>query len=138
MNKEKKVLIIGKAFYINAVKENKDGKYGIGIASPEYHINKNAENASVLRETMDNFIKKDDKSNLNVIQVRNSKFPIRVYDKDNMELKNARIPNGTNVQAVCSFKWDSDRNKFFLTVDGLKILDEYKPYHPFENDIEFE
>lgn len=138
MNTQKKVLIVGKAFYINACKPNKDGKYGIGISSPECHINKNAENIAILKETMEKFIKRDDKTNLDVIQVRNAKFPLKVFDKDNVEIENARISNGTNVQAVCSFKWDSERNKFFLTVDGLKILDDYKAYHPFENDIEFE
>lgn len=137
MNKEKKVLIVGKAFYANVSKKNADGKYGVGISSPKYFINKEAEQQDVLKEVVENFIKRDSKSNLDVIQIRNAKFPLRVYDKDKKPLDNVYIKNGMNIQAVCSYRWDDTREKFYLVVDGVQILDEYKSYHPFENDIDF-
>ena len=137
MNKEKKVLIIGKAFYANVSKKNADGKYGIGISSPEYHINKEAEQQEVLANVVEKFIKFNESENCDVIQIRNSKFPLRVYDKDKQPLDNAYIKNGMNIQAVCSYRWDDTREKFYLVVDGVQILDEYKNYHPFENDIDF-
>lgn len=137
MNKEKKVLIIGTAFYANVSKKNKDGKYGVGIANPEYHINKGAEKQEVLKEVIEWFIKHNEEKNVDVIQIRNSKFPLRVYDKNNQPIDNAYIKNGTNIQVVCSYRWDGTRGKFYLVVDGVQILDEYKNYHPFENDIDF-
>lgn len=137
MNKEKKVLIIGKAFYANVSKKNQDGKYGVGISNPEYHINKGAEKQEVLKEVIEGFIKHNEEKNVDVIQIRNSKFPLRVYNKNNEPIDNAYIKNDTNIQAVCSYRWDEPRGKFYLVVDGVKILDDYKNYHPFENDIDF-
>lgn len=137
MNKEKKVLIIGKSFYSNVSKKNNDGKYGVCISNPDYHINKGAEKQEVLKEVLYGFTKYNEEKNVYMIQIRNSKFPLRVYDKNNQPIDNAYIKNDTNIQVVCSYRWDESRGKFYLVVDGVKILDDYKNYHPFENDIDF-
>lgn len=140
MNKEKKVKVVGKSYYSYPTKskENLNGqmKYGVGIIVDTFGINKNAENYDILKTSFEKMLKTKEVGT--VLTVANSNYPLSVYDKDNKEIENAYIKNDTNIEVVLSFKWSKLNNNFYLTVDGIKILDDYvSKTNPFENDIEF-
>lgn len=140
MNKEKKVKVVGKSYYSHPTKAkaNFNGKmvYGVGIVVDTFGINKDAEKYDVLKTSFEKMLKTKEAGT--ILQVENSKYPLSVYDKNNQEIENVYIQNDTNIEVVLSFKWSKLNNNFYLTVDGIKILDEYTPKsNPFENDIEF-
>ena len=140
MNREKKVKVVGKSYYSypTKAKENLNGqmKYGVGIIVDTFGINKNAENYNILKTSFEKMLKTKEVGT--VLIVANSNYPLSVYDKDNKEIENAYIKNDTNIEVVLSFKWSKLNNNFYLTVDGIKILDDYvSKTNPFENNIEF-
>lgn len=127
-----KFLIRGKSNYAHLSKPNKNGKFGIGVAEIENILVNSDENIEEMRAFFkDNFVSNG------VCQFENSKFPIKVQTVTDESIEGVRLSNGFPIDVIVSLKYNKTHKKYYCVVDGVKLLDEYKPFNAF-NDIEFE
>jgi hypothetical protein len=146
----KELIAKGKNFYSMLNKPNTKGNYPsncyeVGISEVEFSFPKSYSEdlvKNIFTEIIDDMIKEDEKTGEKFIKIKNSKFKIPVLANDGKTIiESPRISNGTNIIAKLTVKYSDTFNKYYLVVNGVKILDEYKEHNPFDNideyDVEF-
>ena len=139
-----KFIAKGTAYYCKLDNPNTKGKfpsncYEVGIANPTFSFAKNCTDEMV-GEIFDNVINDlmKDSEDTKFIKIANSKYPIKVYDMNNNIIDNPRISNGINLIAKFTIKYNTNFDKLFIVVNGVKLLDEYKVSTPFDDINDFD
>lgn len=127
-----KFKIRGKSNYAHLSKPNNKGKYGIGVAEIENILVNSDENVEEMRAFFKDTFVSD-----GACQFENSKYPINVQTVTGEPIEGVRLSNGFPIDVIVSLKYNETHKKYYCVVDGVKLLEEYKPFNAF-NDIEFE
>ena len=132
MEKNNIKYLTGEARYCYTTRPNDGGKfpshcYEVGLDNVECEDKEFYDNLMAL-----DIIKIDDDTNERYIKIANSKFPIPMFNMSGKEIDKCKLPNGTKIMLAVSMKHNDKFDKDYLVCLGVKLLEDYKPFNPFE------
>jgi len=132
MNKENIKYLSGEAYYCYTTRPNESGKYPshcyeVGISNVE---TEDKEFLELIGEL--GIVKVNEDTQETYMKIANSKFPIPMFNMQGKEIDKCKLPNGTKIQLAVSMKHNEKFEKDYLICLGIKLLEDYKPFNPFE------
>lgn len=158
MNKEEKkaigtaFIIEGESYYSSLAQPNNKGQYAsncyeVGIANPKIKISKKTDEAiaEVIKEKFETDFLKANGTNLDdttedntiFVKIKNSKYPIPCYDINGERIEAPRISNGFPIKVKVKLNYSEKYKTYYLTAIGVKLMEEYKPFNPFDDEEDF-
>ena len=132
MEKKNIKYLSGEARYCYTTRPNDSGKYPthcyeVGIDKVE------SEDKEFLDKLGDlEILKVDEDTDETYLKIANSKFPIPMYNMQGKEIDKCKLPNGTKIMLAVAIKHNDKFDKDYLVCLGIKLLEDYKPFNPFE------
>lgn len=142
-NKDLEFIIKGESYYSSLAQPNSKGKfasncYEVGFKNLEI-VCKNSEtkeNKKNIETVVNEHIKETDEGE-KFIKIRNSRYPIPTYTNAGEKIELPRISNCTKMFAKCKINYSEQFNTNYITVLAVKLIDDYKPFNPFDDIADF-
>ena len=138
-------IVKGGSYYSSLAQPNTKGKfasncYEVGIKNPTIVCRKSATKTEVekINSIVNDYIKTIEDTADNFIKVKNSKYPIPTFENNGNRIELPRISNDTELIVKCKTNYSEQFSKDYITVIAVKLVEDYKPFNPFENIDDFE
>lgn len=136
-------IIKGESYYSSLAQPNSKGKfasncYEVGFKNPEVVCKNSAskEEKKNIKTIVDEYLKETEEGE-KFIKIKNSRYPILTLDNSGKKIELPRISNGVKMFAKCKINFSEQFNKDYITVLAVKLIDDYKPFNPFEDLDDF-
>ena len=132
---DKKVIVTGKAHYCFTSKVNDKGNFPSNCYEVCVIPEKITGEDDAVSFFNTHFIKNNTNTGVTYVRCANSKYPFKIFDKDNNRINsNIAIQNDTTI--AVAFEMKNKNGRDYLICNGIKLKDDFKEYNPF-NDFEF-
>lgn len=123
--------ITGEANYCYTTRTNESGRYPshcyeVGLLNPS------CEDEKFYNKLSKEEIIKHNDNNDTTLKIANSKYPIPMYDKNGKEMDIVKLQNGVKIMIAVSIKHNDNYDKDYLICHGIKLMEDYKPFNPFD------
>lgn len=145
MKENLEFIIKGESYYSSLAQPNNKGQfashcYEVGIKNPVVVLSKNTKKADAesITKLFESLVKVNDETKDKFIKIKNSRYPIATFENNGNKIELPRISNGIKFFAKCKTAHSEQYNTDYITVMAVKLIDDYKPFNPFEDLADYE
>lgn len=145
MKENLEFIIKGESYYSSLAQPNNKGQfashcYEVGVKNPVVVLSKNTtkKDGEAITKLVESLIKTNEDTEEKYIKVKNSRYPIATYENNGNKIELPRISNGIKFIVKCKTAHSEQYNTDYLTVKAVKLIDDYKPFNPFEDLADYD